>query len=122
MSLVPMMRKAYQTKDMTSYSLVNIVLTNVGNLIHSVYVYSLPAGPIWVLHTFYLVAMALMLIWYVRYTLDLRRLMCKLWNTRHLWLHWVESWMDTVVTSLSWEDRFDTTTDTDTRVSRACPS
>jgi hypothetical protein len=31
-------------------------------------VFHLPAGPIWVLHTFYLVSTALMLIWYLRYT------------------------------------------------------
>jgi hypothetical protein len=34
---------------------------------HSVYVFHLPAGPVWALHTFYLIATALMLIWYVRY-------------------------------------------------------
>jgi len=31
------------------------------------YVYSLPPGPIWLLHTFHLITTALMLFWYVRY-------------------------------------------------------
>jgi hypothetical protein len=38
-----------------------IVLTNVGNIIHSGYVFHPSAGPVWALHTFYLVTMALML-------------------------------------------------------------
>jgi hypothetical protein len=44
-----------------------IVLTNVGTIIHSAYVFHLPAGPVWALHTFYLVTMALMPTWYLRY-------------------------------------------------------
>jgi hypothetical protein len=67
MSTLPMLVKAGRTKDLGSYSLGNIVLSNVGNLIHSVYVFSLPAGPVWVLHTFYVVSTGLMLVWYVRY-------------------------------------------------------
>jgi uncharacterized protein with PQ loop repeat len=66
-STLPMLVKAARTKDLGSYSLSNIVLSNVGNLIHSVYVFSLPAGPIWALHAFYLLTTALMLVWYVRY-------------------------------------------------------
>jgi uncharacterized protein with PQ loop repeat len=62
-----MLLKAFRTKDLKSYSLTNIVLSNVGNLIYSVYVYSLPAGPIWILHTFHLVTTGLMLLWFVRY-------------------------------------------------------
>jgi hypothetical protein len=60
--------KAARTKDLSSYSLGNIVLSNLGNVIHSLYVFHLPAGPIWVLHTFYLLSTALMFIWYLRYT------------------------------------------------------
>ena len=52
---------------MSSYSLGNILLSNLANLIHSVYVFSLPAGPIWLLHSFYLVTTGLMLVWYLRY-------------------------------------------------------
>lgn len=66
-STLPMLLKAFQTKDLRSYSLGNILLSNVGNVIHSIYVFSLPPGPIWLLHTFYLVTTGLMLIWYVRY-------------------------------------------------------
>lgn len=35
-STLPMLRKAFQTKDLQSYSLGNIVLANGGNIIHSV--------------------------------------------------------------------------------------
>jgi hypothetical protein len=68
-STLPMLRKAASTKDLGSYSLGNIGLANVGNLVHSVYVFSLPVGPIWFLHGFYLVSSALMLFWYLRYSL-----------------------------------------------------
>jgi len=66
-STLPMLLKAYQTKDLSSYSLVYIALNNLGNLIYSIYVFSLPFGPIWFLHTFYLVTTAMMLYWYLRY-------------------------------------------------------
>jgi hypothetical protein len=32
-----------------------------------VYVFSLPPGPIWLLHAFHLVTTGLMLVWYLRY-------------------------------------------------------
>ncbi len=67
LSTLPMLLKAYRTKDLGSYSLGNILLSNVGNLIYSVYVFDLPPGPIWLLHSFYLVSTALMLFWYLRY-------------------------------------------------------
>jgi uncharacterized protein with PQ loop repeat len=67
LSTLPMLLKAFQTKDLRSYSLGNLLLSNMGNVIHSVYVFNLPPGPIWLLHTFYLVATALMLLWYLRY-------------------------------------------------------
>ena len=66
-STLPMLLKAAHTKDLSSYSLGNIVLSNLGNVIHSVYVFHLPVGPAWVLHSFYLVTTALMLFWYLRY-------------------------------------------------------
>jgi uncharacterized protein with PQ loop repeat len=68
-SMLPMLTKAYRSRDLASYSLGNIALANIGNAVHSIYVYSLPAGPIWLLHTFYLVSTALMLGWYLRYAL-----------------------------------------------------
>lgn len=69
---LPMLRKAAVTRDLDSYSLGNIGLANVGNAVHSVYVFHLPPGPIWVLHGFYVLTSALMLFWYVRYAV-LRR-------------------------------------------------
>ena len=67
MSYLPMLRKAARTRDLSSYSLGNLATTNLGNLVYSVYVFSLPFGPIWLLHGFYLVTSALMLLWFLRY-------------------------------------------------------
>lgn len=67
-SYLPMLVKAARTKDLRSYSLGQIALANVGNLIHSIYILHLPLGPIWLLHGFYLVSTAMMLIWYLRYS------------------------------------------------------
>jgi uncharacterized protein with PQ loop repeat len=66
-SVIPMLAKAARTKDMASYSLSYIALSNLANAIHSVYILSLPPGPIWILHGFYVVAMALMLVWFLCY-------------------------------------------------------
>lgn len=67
LSTLPMLLKAFQTKDLKSYSLSNLLLSNVGNVIYCFYVFQLPPGPIWLLHTFYLVTTGLMLVWYLRY-------------------------------------------------------
>ncbi len=67
-SYLPMLVKALRTRDLRSYSSSHLVLGNVGNGVHSLYVFSLPPGPIWALHSFYLVSTALMLVWYLRYT------------------------------------------------------
>jgi uncharacterized protein with PQ loop repeat len=67
LSTLPMLIKAARTKDLDSYSRGNMVLANVGNAVHSIYVFQLPAGPIWALHAFYLVSSALMLFWHLRY-------------------------------------------------------
>lgn len=66
-SVMPMIVKAVQTRDLASYSLGSLLLSNVGNLVHSVYIYSLPAGPIWALHAFYLVTTGFMLAMYLRH-------------------------------------------------------
>lgn len=66
-SNLPMLRKAFQSRDMRSYSFTHILLSNLGNLIHWMYVSSLPFGPIWFLHGFFTVTTALMLVMYVRY-------------------------------------------------------
>lgn len=67
-SQLPMLIKAGRTKNLRSYSFGNIALANVGNLLYAVYVFSMPAGPIWAMHTFYLIATGLMLFWYLRYS------------------------------------------------------
>lgn len=64
---LPMIYKAFATKSLQSYSLSSLLFNNLGNLLHALYVYSLPPGPIWLLHTFHLITTALMLFWYVRY-------------------------------------------------------
>jgi uncharacterized protein with PQ loop repeat len=66
-SMLPMLGKAARTKDLASYSRSNLVLANAGNLVYSLYVFHLPPGPIWLLHTFYAAASALMLFWSLRY-------------------------------------------------------
>ena len=68
LSALPMLIKARQSKDLKSYSLSNLLLANLGNVVHSIYVVSLPVGPIWGLHTFYLFTTGLMLVWYLRYS------------------------------------------------------
>lgn len=70
-SMLPMLRKAARTRDLASYSLSYLAMTNLANVVHSLYVFSLPVGPIWLLHSFYVVAAALMLIWFLRYRHDI---------------------------------------------------
>lgn len=72
-STLPMLGKALRTRDLGSYSLGNLVLANVGNAVHSVYVYSLPAGPLWMLHAFNEGSSAFMLLWFLRFELRLLR-------------------------------------------------
>ncbi|WP_448808596.1 hypothetical protein [Agromyces bauzanensis] len=61
-SNLPMLRKALRTRDVSSYSLSSIAMINAANAVYSLYVFSLPVGPIWALHTFYLVSCAIMLV------------------------------------------------------------
>lgn len=67
LSNLPMVLKAARTRDLRSYSLSNLVLINLANGVHSLYVFSLPVGPIWLLHGFYLVASAVMLALFIRF-------------------------------------------------------
>lgn len=62
-----MLVKAWRTKDVHSYSVMQLALNNVGNLVHWLYISSLPLGPIWFLHGFFTVSTALMLLWYWLY-------------------------------------------------------
>jgi uncharacterized protein with PQ loop repeat len=66
-SNLPMLVKAFKTKDLSSYSFGHIALSNIGNLVYWLYVISLPVGPIWFLHGFFTIATALMLVGYLRY-------------------------------------------------------
>jgi hypothetical protein len=66
-SYLPMLVKAARTRDLDSYSPGNLVMANVGNAVHTVYIVSLPPGPIWALHGFYVASSALMLGWWWRY-------------------------------------------------------
>jgi uncharacterized protein with PQ loop repeat len=67
MSHIPMLVRAFRTKDLRSYSPANLILSNIGNAFHWLYIASLPFGPIWFLHSFYTLTAATMLLWYVRH-------------------------------------------------------
>jgi uncharacterized protein with PQ loop repeat len=64
---LPMLAKAFRTRNLASYSLGNILLSNVGNVVYSFYVFQLPPGPVWFLHSYNLLSSGLMLVWYLRY-------------------------------------------------------
>ena len=66
-STLPMMLRAARTRDLSSYSRSNLVLVNVGNLVQTAYVLSLPLGPVWFLHAFYTVTSVQMLLWHLRF-------------------------------------------------------
>lgn len=62
-----MLIKAWCTKDVHSYSVMQLALNNVGNVVHWLYISSLPFGPIWFLHGFFTLSTAMMLLWYWAY-------------------------------------------------------
>ena len=62
---LPMVGKVLRTRDMRSYSPSHLGLMSVANVVHSAYVFSLPLGPIWVLHSIYLAISAFMVAAYV---------------------------------------------------------
>lgn len=64
---LPMLSRAFRSRDLASYSLGHMLMMNVGNAICAVSVFSLPPGPIWALHTFWLIATWLILAWYICY-------------------------------------------------------
>ena len=67
MSNLPMLRKAMKTRSLKSYSFSTLVLCNVADAVHWVYIAHLPFGPIWFLHGFTSVSTALMFLWYLKY-------------------------------------------------------
>ncbi|GLI27520.1 hypothetical protein ARHIZOSPH14_17620 [Agromyces rhizosphaerae] len=69
---LPMVVKAVRSRDLASYSLPALWMGNIGNLFHTFYVVTLPFGPVWVLHGFYLVTMLAMLAMYLRYRVGSR--------------------------------------------------
>ncbi len=73
---LPMLVKAIHTRDLASYSLGNIIMSNLGNIIYSLYIFQLPPGPVWFLHIYNLVTTGLMLVWYVKFEGMLGRLIC----------------------------------------------
>jgi hypothetical protein len=52
-STLPMVVRAAGTRDVSSYSRSHLLMTNAGNAVHTVYVVSLPPGPVWLLHGLY---------------------------------------------------------------------
>jgi uncharacterized protein with PQ loop repeat len=64
---LPMLTKAFRTKNLASYSLGNILMSNVGNILYAIYVVHLPLGPIWFLHAYNSLSTGLMLVWYLKY-------------------------------------------------------
>ncbi|MES9558836.1 MULTISPECIES: hypothetical protein [unclassified Streptomyces] len=66
-STLPMIVKAVRTRDLSSYSGGNLILSNTGNLLYGVYVVSLPVGPAWALYAFNLSVSATMLMLWLRY-------------------------------------------------------
>lgn len=66
-STLPMLSRAFRTRDLASYSFAHIMLTNAGNWVYWVYVVGLPVGPVWLLHAFNTTAAGLMLALYLRY-------------------------------------------------------
>ena len=66
-STLPMLTKALRTRDVSSYSRGNLVLATVGNGLYAFYVFSLPPGPLWVLHLFHTLTTGVMLVWHLRY-------------------------------------------------------
>ena len=64
---LPILTKAVRTKNLASYSLGNILMSNVGNILYAIYVIHLPLGPIWFLHAYNSLSTGLMLVWYLKY-------------------------------------------------------
>lgn len=67
LATMPMLVKAARTKDLSSYSVGNLLMSNAGNVLYSFYVFSLPVGPAWALHAFNVFIGLTMLIWWLRY-------------------------------------------------------
>jgi hypothetical protein len=62
-----MLFKAFNTKDLSSYSLGHLTMGALGNLIYWLYVINLPFGPVWILQVFFTLASASMFFCYLCY-------------------------------------------------------
>jgi uncharacterized protein with PQ loop repeat len=60
-SILPMLFKAFKTKNLSSYSLGQLALGNLGNTVYWLYMISPLVGPIWFLQGFFSTVSALML-------------------------------------------------------------
>ncbi len=91
LSHMPMLIKAARTRSLASYSAGQLWTNCTANLVYWVYVSGLPFGPIWFMHSFHTVSMLLMLIWYLRYEVQVRRIV-KGWMDSRIgaWQGWVE--------------------------------
>lgn len=70
-SNLPMVARAFKTKNLESYSLSHLALSNLGNVIYWLYIVSLPFGPVWFMHGFFTITTGLMLLFYLRYEMSL---------------------------------------------------
>ncbi|MFE7843629.1 hypothetical protein ACFUTX_00385 [Microbacterium sp. NPDC057407] len=59
---LPMLVKALHTRDVHSYSRSALALTMVGNVLYTPYVLTLPPGPIWAMHGFYILSTGVILV------------------------------------------------------------
>jgi hypothetical protein len=66
-STMPMVLKAARTRDLSSYSGGNLLLSNLGNVLYAMYVFSMPMGPAWALYGFNLTVSATMLVYWLHY-------------------------------------------------------
>lgn len=69
---ISMLVKVLKTRNLKSYTLSNLVLANLGNLIDWVYLVTVP-GPLWYLHSFFTITTAVMLLFYLCYELGLKK-------------------------------------------------
>lgn len=67
LSNIPMLLKVAKTRSLRSYSYAYILMNNAANVVHWIYILTLPFGPIWFLHGFYTISALLLLSWYQRY-------------------------------------------------------
>ena len=66
MAQLPMLVKAYRTKDLKSYSPSNLAIAAVGNFLYFPYVISLPFGPAFFIHLFMTAATwAMLIMWWL---------------------------------------------------------